>query len=164
APVQVGLGAHVEGVLHHETDLAREGVGHDALALDDACVTKARLLARTAPVEEGDRAAALLQMQGRGDANHARAQHDDIGVAGTVQVLSLRFAAPSAAAGWAFPHYMTNLRLMRQTVSATRSWQQILGIRHWATDTGQQTLGNRHWARHWQDAGQEALAPTPAWL
>src|SRR5262245_27262457 len=47
---------------------------------------------------------------------------------GPFKFLSLRFAAPSAAAGWAFPHYMTNLRLMRQTVSATRSAQEALEV------------------------------------
>src|SRR5262245_42547765 len=46
---------------------------------------------------------------------------------GPFKFLSLRFAAPSAA-GWAFPHYMTNLRLIRQTVSATRSAQEALAL------------------------------------
>src|SRR5262249_58059108 len=59
---------------------------HHALALDDARVAKARLFTRTAPVDERDRAAALVEMERRGHANHAGAKHDDIGVAGTVQV------------------------------------------------------------------------------
>ena len=47
---------------------------------------------------------------------------------GPFKFQSLWFAAPLAAAGWAFAHYMTNLRLMRQIVSATRSAQQALAL------------------------------------
>src|SRR5262249_48788624 len=47
---------------------------------------------------------------------------------GPFKFQSLWFAAPLAAAGGAFPHYMTNLRLMRQIVSATRSAQQALAL------------------------------------
>ena len=121
APMQVGLGPQVESVLGHEPDVARERVGHHALALDDAGVAVARLLARAPPVDQHDRAAALLQVQCGRRADDAGAEHDDIGIEGGAQGASRGFLLAAGGGGLAFPHYMTNLALMRQSGSATAS-------------------------------------------
>ena len=117
--MQVGLRPQVEGVLRHEPDVARERVGHHALALDDAGVAVARLFAGPPPVDENDLATAFLQMQGGGGADDAGAEHDDIGIEGGAQGASRGFLLAAGGGGLAFPHYMTNLALMRQSGSAT---------------------------------------------
>ena len=73
--------------------LARERVGHDALALDDAGVAVARLLARAAPVDQHDGAAALLQVQGRGDTDDAGTEHDDVGVGELANAVSRKYGS-----------------------------------------------------------------------
>ncbi len=118
APVQVGLGPHVERVLRHQPDVARERVGHHALALDDAGVAVARLLAGPAPVDEHDRSAAFLEMEGRGRADHAGAEHDDVGVERIAQAGSRRFSWMEAdRSGWClggFAHYIAQRARKRQ--------------------------------------------------
>jgi hypothetical protein len=78
-PVQVGLGQLVEGVLEEQHRVAREGVGHHALALDDAGVAIAGLLAGPAPVDERHGASALLEMESSRDAGNTGPQHNHVG-------------------------------------------------------------------------------------
>src|SRR5581483_4528267 len=105
APVQVGLGAQIEGVLGHQPEVAREGVGHHPLALDDAGVAVARLLAGPAPVDEHHRATPLLQVQGGRDADHAGAKHDHISVLRIAQGRSRLLRPGRAGEGSLSPLY-----------------------------------------------------------
>ena len=91
APMQVGLGQLVERVPRHQGDIAWKRIGHYAFALDEAGVAVARLLARTAPVDEHHRPPALLQVEGGADADHAGTEHND--------VRSLHEDRPSRGAG-----------------------------------------------------------------
>jgi hypothetical protein len=57
----------------------RKAVWNDARALDESGIPVARFLAGAPPVEEHDRAAPHLQMQGRGHAGDAGAESDGVG-------------------------------------------------------------------------------------
>ena len=76
--VVVGLGHSVAGVAQEGRPLAREHVGHDALALDEAGVAVARLLGGAAPVDQRHLAAAPQQVQRGRDADHAGPENDDV--------------------------------------------------------------------------------------
>lgn len=56
--------------------IARHGVGLDRLALDDPGIAETGLPPRLPAIDEGDRPAALLQVEGGADADHAGAQND----------------------------------------------------------------------------------------
>jgi hypothetical protein len=61
--VQVRLGQHVERVLSNLPGIVREGIRHNAVALDQTRVTVGRLASSDAAVDQHHIASAPLQVQ-----------------------------------------------------------------------------------------------------
>src|SRR5258708_27598835 len=80
--VVVGVDGVVEAVADEGAEVVRKSVGIHALALDEPRVAERGLFRGPAPVDEGDRASAFLQVQRGADADDAGAQHDRVGVRG----------------------------------------------------------------------------------
>jgi hypothetical protein len=74
-----GIAAMVHRIAEDGAEFARKRVGDHPLALDQAGIAVARLLARSATIDEDDIAAALLQTQRDADAHHSRTEDDHIG-------------------------------------------------------------------------------------
>ncbi len=62
-------------------EIARKHIGKDRGAFDQSGIAEAGLFAgEFVPVDQDDVPPALLQVQGRADADHARAQYENVGL------------------------------------------------------------------------------------
>src|SRR5262249_32344319 len=95
APLDARLGQLVEGILEEFCGVARERVGHDALALDDASVAERGLLAWATAVDKHDGPAARLQVQGEGDADDAGSKNENVSAHGLGHFNRLRSLSDS---------------------------------------------------------------------
>ena len=68
----------VERVTRKRAEVVRKAVRIDAFALDQSCVAVGCLFCRAAAVQQDDRAAALLEMNGHADAHDARPEDEHI--------------------------------------------------------------------------------------
>ena len=77
-PVVMGVDGVVEGIAQQRAEIVRETVRIDAFALDQARIAEGGFLAGLALVDQQDRAAALLQMQGNRHADDAGSKNNHI--------------------------------------------------------------------------------------
>src|SRR5687768_4720392 len=74
----VGVDRAIEAIAQQRSEIVRKAVGIDALALDETRVAVGSLLGRPAPVDEKNRACALLQVERHTDPDDACAEHHHV--------------------------------------------------------------------------------------